>query len=98
MKRSYIFIVFYFLFSLCVSAQQAPEKSYVPSVSGIEPEEVRYFTSDVYGGKVIINQSSELEKLVGIRMAILKKQKGFKGYRIRLFANVGRGARRMGLS
>ncbi|MEA3446991.1 MAG: hypothetical protein U9Q98_00870 [Bacteroidota bacterium] len=76
------------------TAQQVPEKNPAPLGSSIEPEEVRYFTSDVFDGKVVINQTSELEKLIGLRMAILKKQKGFKGYRIRVFASVGRGARR----
>jgi hypothetical protein len=76
------------------TAQQLPEKTSGTSESGIEPEEVRYFTSDVFDGKVVINQTSELEKLIGLRMAILKKQNGVKGYRIRIFASVGRGARK----
>ncbi len=82
------------LISQSVTAQQAPEKTPGPSESGIEPEELRYFSSDVFEGKVVIKQTSDLEKLIGLRLAILKKQKGFKGYRIRVFANVGRGARK----
>ncbi|MGC9330697.1 MAG: hypothetical protein ACP5DZ_02335 [Bacteroidales bacterium] len=76
------------------TAQQAPENNPVPSGSDIEPEEVRYFNSDVFDGKVVINQPSELEKLIGLRMAILKKQNGFKGYRIKIFSSVGHGARK----
>lgn len=94
MGRFNIIILMAFLLGGVAAAQQVPVKPEEPSEHGIKPEEVRYFTSDVFGDEVIIDQNSELEKLVGMRIAILKKQKGFDGYRIRLFANVGRGARK----
>ncbi|MFO7790197.1 MAG: hypothetical protein ACQES1_08600 [Bacteroidota bacterium] len=94
MGKLNISLLISFLLVLSASAQQVPDKPSEPSGNGIEPEEVRYFTSEVFGDDVIINQDSELEKLIGMRMSILKKQKGFSGYRIRFFASVGRGARK----
>lgn len=80
---------------LPVFAQKAPEENKPEEVvQNIEPEEVPYFKSTAFGGNVVITQPSEIAKLVGTRMAILKKQKGFMGYRVRVYADVGSGARK----
>ncbi|MFO7878962.1 MAG: hypothetical protein ACQES0_04390 [Bacteroidota bacterium] len=86
-------IILLILFATPLAAQQAPTEE-SDSETGIEAEEVSYFESDAFGGNLIIHQAEEIETLVGIRLAILEKQKGFKGYRIRLFSQVGSGARK----
>jgi len=90
--RKQIISIAMVLVTTALMAQQAPENKENAS-EGIEPEELVYFESDAYGGNLIIHQTDEIEELVGLRMAILEKQKGFEGYRIRVFAQVGRGAR-----
>ena len=88
MKKIILIIIALFSF-LILSAQEAPEEIDAEE----EIEEINYFKSDAFGGNVIITQSEEIEKLIGTRLAILKKQKGFEGYRIRIYAGVGSGAR-----
>jgi hypothetical protein len=80
------------LMTTTLMAQLAPEEG-GEEPEGIEAKSLVYFKSNAYGGDLIIHQTSEIEELVGLRMAILEKQKGFEGYRIRMFAQVGRGAR-----
>jgi len=75
--------------NVCVLAQTPPENS----PSEIKPEDVGLFRSSAYSGNVEIKQAGEIAELVGVRLAILKKQKGFEGYRIRIFAKTGAGAR-----
>ena len=75
--------------SVCVLAQAPPENS----PSSIKSEDVDLFSSSAYSGNVNIIQAGEIAELVGVRLAILKKQKGFEGYRIRIFARSGAGAR-----
>lgn len=75
--------------SVCVLAQTPPENS----PSSIKAEDVNLFSSSAYSGNVKIVQAGEIAELVGVRLSILKKQKGFEGYRIRIFAKTGAGAR-----
>ena len=75
--------------SVCVLAQTPPENS----PSSIKAEDIDLFNSSAYSGNVNIVQAGEIAELVGVRLAILKKQKGFEGYRIRIFARSGAGAR-----
>jgi hypothetical protein len=75
--------------SVCVLAQTPPENS----PSSIKAEDVDLFSSSAYSGNVKIVQAGEIAELVGVRLSILKKQKGFEGYRIRIFAKTGAGAR-----
>ncbi len=90
MKRiSLTYFILILIFSLSAFAQTPPENN--PST--IKVEEVKLFKSTAYSGNVEINQAGEIAKLVGVHMFILKKQKGFEGYRIRIFAKTGAGAR-----
>ncbi|MEA1872831.1 MAG: hypothetical protein U9N51_00155 [Bacteroidota bacterium] len=90
MKTKSIFAVLIALtMSVCVLAQAPPENS----PSSIKAKNVDLFSSSAYTGDVKISQAGKIAELVGVRLAILKKQKGFEGYRIRIFAKTGAGAR-----
>jgi hypothetical protein len=90
MKTKQISALLIFLtMSVCVIAQTPPENN----PSSIKSEDVDLFRSSAYTGNVKIVQAGKIAELVGVRLAILKKQKGFEGYRIRIFAKTGAGAR-----
>lgn len=88
MKKMYICLVL-MLSAMIALAQQAPENN----PEAVQTEDVGLFYSSAYSGNVQIKQAAAIAELVGARMSILKKQKGFEGYRIRIYAKVGAGAR-----
>jgi hypothetical protein len=88
--KNYILIIFLFLISGSVLyAQSVPEESPIK----LEPESISLFSPLAYSGNIIIHQPTEVAELIGIKKAILKKQNGFYGYRIRIFSKSGSGAR-----
>lgn len=88
--KNTLFYIILLLIPLWLSGQPVTPES---TVKTIQPEVVPFFEPGAYKGQVDIHQTYVLKKLVGVQMAIYKKQKGFHGYRLRIFADVGVGAR-----
>lgn len=92
MNKKLLIILSTFVFvGSSLFAQTPPEEN--PNPSSIKAEEISLFSPSSYSGDVNINQAGSIAQLAGVRKSILKKQKGFEGYRIRIFAKTGAGAR-----
>jgi len=59
----------------------------------ITPEEVKYFNSSYYNGKVTISQDPSLENFVETHVGLNSKRRGFYGYRVKIFAQNNQNAR-----
>ncbi len=90
MMTKKIYLFFILLFSSVVMFAQLPPETESQTEAN---NDIDLFHSSAYSGNVTIQQSSSIKKLLEARMSMLKKQKGFEGYRIRIFAKVGSGAR-----
>ncbi|MDD3741966.1 MAG: hypothetical protein PHH30_12085 [Bacteroidales bacterium] len=59
----------------------------------ITPEEVKFFDSQYYNGKVNISQSADLENFIETHVGLNKKRRGFCGYRVKIYAQNHQDAR-----
>ncbi len=87
-RKIHLFLIL-LLSSATMFAQLPPETEPQKETNN----DIDLFHSSAYSGRVDIQQSSNIKELLEARMSMLKKQKGFEGYRIRIFAKVGSGAR-----
>jgi hypothetical protein len=74
MKRMILLSIAFICFAVMANAQN------------ITAEDVQYFNSSHYNGKITISQDPSLENFIETHVGLNKKRIGFYGYRVKIYA------------